>query len=237
MEPRRTLTIHLDLHWRAIVAAACIVAVLVLALNVISAQGNGAGSANDLEARVASSNDQVFVAATPDEPLPDCGEKILTVNGECVGLEALGTSSSLEGARVTAAGRGVGHVYVTEDYFYPDQALAACGPGYHMASLWEILDTSNWVYDDDHPAAHVQDDSGHGPPSSYYGWIRTGYWASGDPAPGTGNCLAWASRDLSNYGTLVRLSRYWETAPGEILTWDAYSISCDSIAPVWCVTD
>jgi hypothetical protein len=106
-----------------------------------------------------------------------------------------------------------------------------------MASLWEILDTSNWVYDHDHPTAHVQDDSGHGPPSQWYGWIRTGYWSSGDPIPGTGNCQAWTSRSSGDEGTLVRLTRYWETAPGEILTWDAYSFSCSTVGPVWCVKD
>jgi hypothetical protein len=233
------LTIHLDLHWRAIVAAACIVAVLVLALRVTSARENGASSVNDAEAQVASLNAQVPVAATHDEPLPDCGDKLLTVNGECVGPEAVGRGSlSLEGDEgVTATGQGTRHVYATEYNFYPDEALAACGPGYHMASLWEILDTSNWVYDYDHPAAHVQDDSGRGPPSRWYGWIRTGYWSSGDTAPGTGNCLAWSSRSDNEHGTLVRLSGTWETEPGEILTWDAYSIHCDSIAPVWCVKD
>lgn len=239
MEPRRTLTIHLDLHWRAIVAAVCIVAVLVLALSRTSAQGNGAGSVNDPKAQAASRNGQVLVAPVPGEPLPDCGEKLLTANGECVGPEAVGTGSPSPGGggRGTAGGGGVGHVYVTEYNFYSDQAPTACGPGYHMASLWEILDTSNWLYDYDHPAAHVQGDSGYGPPSRWYGWIRTGYWSSGDAAPGTGNCLAWSSRSVDDYGTLVRLSRTWETAPGEILTWEADSFYCSVVAPVWCVGD
>jgi hypothetical protein len=129
------------------------------------------------------------------------------------------------------------HVYLTEPYYYPDEALTACGPGYHMASLWEIADTSNWVYDYDHPAAHVQDDSGYGPPSHWYGWIRTGYWSSGDPITGTGNCQNWTSRSSGDMGTLVRLSRWWEAGPGEILTWFAYPCPCNEVGPVWCVAD
>ncbi len=129
------------------------------------------------------------------------------------------------------------HAYLTELTYYPDDTLEACGPGYHMASLWEILDTSNWVYDYDHPAAHVQEDSGYGPPSHWYGWIRTGYWSSGDPVTGTGNCQNWTSRSSDDKGTLVRLSRWWEAAPGEISTWFAYPCSCNEVVAVWCVAD
>jgi hypothetical protein len=206
MEPRRTLTIHLDLHWRAVAAACCIVALLVLALNVSSAQENGARSVNDPEVPVAAG----------------------------------AAASSPEGRYVTAAGGGTGSVYVTEGYFYPDEALTACGPGYHMASLWEILDTSNWTYAYDHPAAHVQDDSGRGPPSHWSGWIRTGYWSNEDPAAptaGMANCLAWTSHNEYGYGTTVRLSSRWETEPGEIMTWEAALGRCDDAASVWCVRD
>ncbi len=239
MEPVRTFTINLNLHWRAIVTAVCLVSILVLALPVISAQGHGATSINDLGAPAPNLSAQAPVFPVPGPPALDCGELLLTANGQCVGPEAVGTGSSSpqEDERLTAGGYGVRHVYVTEYNFFPDQALVACGPGYHMASLWEILDTSNWVYDYDHPAAHVQPDSGHGPPSQWYGWIRTGYYASGDNTAGTGNCLAWTSRSISDYGTLVRLTREWETAPGEIMTWQADAFYCDVVAPVWCVKD
>jgi hypothetical protein len=147
-------------------------------------------------------------------------------------------SQAQSGPAVVYMARGVGrHVYLTEQNHFPDRALAACGPGYHMASLWEILDTSNWVYDHDHPAAHVQADSGYGPPSHWYGWIRTGYFSSGDSTAGTGNCQNWTSRSSSDEGTLVRLSRWWEVGPGEILTWTAYPCACNLGGPVWCVAD
>ena len=68
----------------------------------------------------------------------------------------------------------------TEDYT-GSQALSACASGYHMASLWEIFDTSNLRYDTALGASST--DSGSGPPVAVYfglghfegdGWIRTG---------------------------------------------------------------
>lgn len=149
-----------------------------------------------------------------------------------------GPSHAQSGPEGVYVPQGAGrHVYLTEPHYHPDEALTACSPSYHMASLWEIADTSNWVYDYDHPAAHVQDDSGYGPPSHWYGWIRTGYWSSADPTTGTGNCQNWASRSSGDRGTLVRLSRWWEAGPGEILTWFAYPCPCNEAVAVWCVAD
>lgn len=133
-----------------------------------------------------------------------------------------------------SAGR---HFYLTKGYFYPDQALTACSTGYHMASLWEILDVSNLTYDYGHPAAYVRDDSGFGPPSGWYGWVRTGYASSSSSTTGTGNCDSWTSRLNTAYGVSVRLSHTWETAPGDISTWDATSFTCNLIGPVWCIGD
>jgi hypothetical protein len=133
-----------------------------------------------------------------------------------------------------SAGR---HFYLTDSSYYADQALTACSAGYHMASLWEILDVSNLTYDYDHPAAHTKDDSGFGPPSNWYGWVRTGYSSSSSSTTGTGNCNNWTSRLNTAYGVSVRLSNAWETAPGDISTWDATSFTCVVVSPVWCIGD
>jgi hypothetical protein len=106
-----------------------------------------------------------------------------------------------------------------------------------MASLWEILDVSNMVYDYDHPAAHVKADSGNGPPSGWYGWVRTGWAASTSDIAGTGNCLAWTSTSSGDSTVAVRLATAWETAPGDIGPWDATSFTCNFNGPVWCVGD
>jgi hypothetical protein len=121
---------------------------------------------------------------------------------------------------------------------YPaTNVLSACASGYHMASLWEILDVSNLTYDHDHPAAYTQDDSGYGPPSAWLGWVRTGYSSSGTDTAGTGNCLAWSDATASNYGSAAMLSNAWEATPGDIFSWDTASFSCASIGPVWCAGD
>ena len=127
------------------------------------------------------------------------------------------------------------HFYLTSLGYPTNAALTACASGYHMASLWEILDVSNLTYDYAHPAAYTQDDSGYGPPSGWFGRVRTGMSTSGSSIAGTGNCLNWTSISGSDFGATVRLSSAWETAPGEISTWDAASYACNIPFPVWCV--
>ena len=133
-----------------------------------------------------------------------------------------------------SAGR---HFYLTSTIYYTDQALTACSAGYHMASLWEILDVSNLTYDFNHPAAKIKSDSGFGPPSNWYGWVRTGYDSSSSATTGTGNCNNWTSRLDTAYGVSVRLSNSWEVAPGDIYTWDTTSFPCNYTGPVWCAGD
>ena len=135
----------------------------------------------------------------------------------------------------TGGGR---HFYLTSTSYNTDQVLNACAPGYHMASLWEIVDVSNLVYDWDHPAAYTKADSGQGPPSFWYGWVRTGFDSSSSSATGAGNCASWTTRSSSAYGVSVRLSYSWEALPGEIGgIWDATSFPCNYSGPVWCVGD
>jgi hypothetical protein len=127
------------------------------------------------------------------------------------------------------------HFYLTNASFATNRVLTACATGYHTASLWEILDVSNLIYDYDNPAAYRKADSGLGPPSYWHGWVRTGWDSSGDATTGTGNCNNWTSTSGTAYGVSVRLSRTWETAPGDIFTWDANSFTCNYTGPVWCV--
>jgi hypothetical protein len=132
----------------------------------------------------------------------------------------------------SGAGR---HFYLTDVSYRTDQVLTACAAGYHMASLWEILDVSNLVYDYNHPAAHRKADSGYGPPSYWHGWVRTGWASSGSATTGEGNCSNWSSTSSTLHGVSVRLSRAWETAPGDISAWDANTFTCSIAGPVWCV--
>jgi hypothetical protein len=134
-------------------------------------------------------------------------------------------------------GSGGRHFYVTSRSYGATEVLSACTPGYHMASLWEILDPSHLTYDSAHPAAYTAADSGHGPPSGWNGWVRTGQSAETRASAGTANCAAWSSTTAIDYGSAVRLVTEWEMNSGEIAAWDASAFPCNAVGPVWCVGD
>lgn len=136
----------------------------------------------------------------------------------------------------------------------------ACGPGFHMASLFEILDPSNMAYDNTNDLAFKQTDHdlGAGPPSTYHGWVHTGYYNShgltddGFLLPLGANCDGWSSDDTydadGNYrwGTAVALMFTWKyvVLPGDserlrraVPWWDADRRVCSGSRPVWCVSD
>jgi hypothetical protein len=64
------------------------------------------------------------------------------------------------------------HYYLTKSTFTGNQALTACAPGYHFASFAEISNPSDVAYNK--TLGRNVADSGSGPPSLAYGWIRTG---------------------------------------------------------------
>jgi hypothetical protein len=122
--------------------------------------------------------------------------------------------------------------YLTTGSYSSTQALSACAPGYHMASLWEILDTSSLHYNTSLGRASA--DSGHGPPYSS-GWIRTGYSGSSTGGPGEANCQAWTSSLSADIGTTVSLPSDWTAGEEDLLGWNAGSAICSLKRSVWCV--
>ena len=130
------------------------------------------------------------------------------------------------------------HFYLTKEAVYDgSEALAACDAGFHMASLWEISDVSNLVYDT--ARGFTGDDSGSGPPSYVTGWARTGYQVSGVATPGVGNCDAWSSTDPDKHGSLALLSANWygETRIDGTGWWTGMTSQCNMERRVWCVED
>jgi hypothetical protein len=128
--------------------------------------------------------------------------------------------------------------YLTQTTHNGSQALTACASGYHMASLWEIFDTSNLRYNT--VLGVTQDDSGFGPPSGFLGWMRTGRFASAVNSAGGANCDAWTSADAEDFGTAAGLNPDWtgDINPGKsIHPWIAFAVFCDITRPVWCVQD
>ena len=143
--------------------------------------------------------------------------------------------SALQAQLASLANKGPRKFYLTQTQHNGAQALSACAAGYHMASLREIVDTSNLRYDTD--LGFTVEDSGFGPPSRF-GWIRTGNLATDFFTPGVGNCNAWTSADLGDGGTVVAPNADWSDAGTAVSPWTSAATSCNnSNLRVWCVQD
>ncbi len=143
-------------------------------------------------------------------------------------------------APLTAAA-GMRHYYLTEWTHDGSQAdgtdgngAGVCEPGYHFASLYEILDTSNLRYNG--TLGKAATDSGQGPPTGLVGWVRTGYDSSGSDTPGQGNCDNWDSNVEGVYGTGAQLPSTW-TLGGDVFVWGVDTYPCSTSTWVWCVED
>ena len=139
--------------------------------------------------------------------------------------------------------RGARKYYLTQGQYDGSEALSACADGYHMASLWEILDPSNLSYDTS--LGGTVADSGFGPPNGS-GWIRTGFLASagtpgadGTITPGAANCEAWTSASSEGRGTTALIPVYGDTENEVTLIspWVARTTTCSARPRVWCVQD
>lgn len=140
-----------------------------------------------------------------------------------------------------ASSTGTRHFYLTALSYQGNIPTASvCTTGYHMAALWEILDTSNLEYATDliGGAAKGRDDAGQGPPNGYLGWARTGHGNSTTGVAGQANCNGWSSNSPSAYGTAVSLSMDWAQAADVGAVWAASVEECDIWGiGVWCVED
>jgi hypothetical protein len=127
--------------------------------------------------------------------------------------------------------------YMTANTHNGANALSACADGYHMASLWEIYDTSNLSYNTS--LGKTTGDSGLGPPTYDPGWVRTGWIGiqSGQNKSGIANCVAWMSANGSLYGSVARVQPDWENDHGPYLfpNWQTATYTCDTYMHVWCV--
>lgn len=122
--------------------------------------------------------------------------------------------------------------FLTVDALPSTAAPAACGRGYHMASLFELVDLGTLAYDA--RRGQTSPDAGSGPPSGVGGWIRTGNLPSTDSGPGFGNCSAWTSADPLEYGSVAELGLDWGGAALAVSPWVPDASPCDSTLPVWC---
>ena len=133
-----------------------------------------------------------------------------------------------------AASAGLRQYYLTKTSHNGADADGVCASGYHMASLWEILDPSNLKYNT--ILGHGRADSGDGPQTVLSGWVRTGYDSDNSNISGKANCNVWS--ETTGYGTAIKLSSEWtDPATQDIHVWDAGITACSSAFPVWCVAD
>ena len=132
------------------------------------------------------------------------------------------------------AEKGPRKFYLTKNLPDGAHALTACDPGYHMASRWEINDPTYLRYDTE--LGLTTADSGFGPPSTFIGWIRTGYFNDVSAETGIGNCNAWMSADVADFGTWLALGHQWDL-PGSTTPWNSGTLPCNTSAAVWCVQD
>jgi hypothetical protein len=161
---------------------------------------------------------------------------LLVVTG--AGARARQAQEPVAGERAGVQVAGLrGFYYVTEADRRPAEALSSCAAGYHMASLWEILDPTELRYARCLAEAKVLADQGSGPPAGYWGWVRTGGDGSVVELAGQANCHVWTDTALGHFGTIVRLNPDWAAPASAISPWEARTWGCQQIAPVWCVSD
>jgi hypothetical protein len=111
----------------------------------------------------------------------------------------------------------------------------ACASGYHAAALWEIADPSNLKYNTTLGA--TSPDSGSGPTTEYFGWVRSGYANDTTNTPGHANCNGLTVNGSSNYGTLAKLLDNWTVGTEDLGPWELSTYPCYLSAAVWCIQD
>ena len=124
--------------------------------------------------------------------------------------------------------------YLSLATYQGDQVKLSCAPGYHVASLWEILDTSNLRYNTS--LGKTAADSGAGPPTApAIGWVRTGYDTTTTGIIGNVNCEGWTRGDSEATGTWVRLPNVWTAGLEDLLGWEVAQGLCSNHLSVWCI--
>jgi hypothetical protein len=144
------------------------------------------------------------------------------------------------GAATTTSTAPARHYYLTKAAFNGNHALTACVAGYHFASFAEIVDPAVLTYNGT-LGRHGADD-GAGPPTlePAFGWVRTGYFSTGNPTSSVAtNCSIWTdgtSQQAGEGAAFVPLSGNGTTSPPLFYN---KGLKCDNSdglkIGVWCV--
>jgi hypothetical protein len=161
----------------------------------------------------------------------------VTATGSVTAPSFVGSIHFADGSVLTSASR---KYYQTNTNFTGGQATTACASGFHMASIYEILNISLLTYDT--TLGCTTEDSGSGPPATTGGWIRTGFIATDlTSGPGASNCLAWSSNSPNDSGSIATLPHHWDPTPGvagsisTVAPFVGSTAPCSAPQAVWCV--
>jgi len=131
--------------------------------------------------------------------------------------------------------------YLTRDQVNGDQSIDACSTGFHMANLFEILDTSSLQYATGLPGAFSDlgnVDQGDGPRTLDFGWVRTGYASYPDPTRDpyiSLNCNSESAPTGAEWGTVARL---YDNVTASLMNSEWVGVcarQCSQQFHVWCV--
>ena len=133
--------------------------------------------------------------------------------------------------------------YLTVASFTGGDAIKACDPRFHMASISEIQDPSHLQYATRSTPAYDAPayDQGFAPPPDHMGWVRTGSF----PLTGVPDYLDFSmssfdqqSSTTVSFHTPIWGGSYMDPFPSDPTTgWQMAQLSFSLPEPVWCVED
>ena len=132
--------------------------------------------------------------------------------------------------------------YITKNTFDGSDAIKACDPRFHMASISEIQDPGNLQYVTRSTTAYnAPAYEGFGPPSDHIGWVRTGSFPlAGVPDYGDFRMSSYDQQSGTTvwFRTPIRSDSYIDRFPSDSTTgWQMAQLSFSLSVPVWCVED
>jgi hypothetical protein len=153
------------------------------------------------------------------------------------GFTSGGTSSGgnlCDGIRCTAERR---RYYLTPNQLQGNHGANDCAFGFHMASIFELLDLSDLEYD--RTRGYLLNDIGSGPPEAQ-GWARPGTNGGATTSCSTGqiNSPPWSSNSATSDGVVVTpIWGSFATSTDSTPRWRSQVMQCDDAFRVWCVED
>jgi hypothetical protein len=136
--------------------------------------------------------------------------------------------SSLALTPGTVTGPGPRTFYVTPGLFTGNEALKACGAGYHLASYFEIREPSNFAYDIRRGLRHARYQAGPPVSNGGGGYDPLQAWLDDGQAPNAdSNCTGWTDSTGSRGQTMYLYLR----------TYAFVQADCGEEHHVWCVSD